>query len=115
MTPEWKHFLLRSIGLEPLNLTERQVDMFLLRMVPFVENNFNLVDSAARDRQESPLPADFPLRPPGERREGDRRPDVREHGVRPAWSCDRRPICNSAAEMSVGGMRPVLIIQPAPQ
>jgi len=32
-TSEWKHFLLRSIGLEPTALTERQVDVLILRMV----------------------------------------------------------------------------------
>src|SRR3954470_16886407 len=35
-TGEWKHFLLRSIGLEPAALTERQVDVLILRMGPFV-------------------------------------------------------------------------------
>ncbi len=54
-TPEWKHFLLRSIGLEPSNLTERQVDMFLLRMVPFVENNYNLVELGPRGTGKSHL------------------------------------------------------------
>ena len=54
-TAEWKHFLLRSIGLEPSNLSERQVDMFLLRMVPFVENNFNLVELGPRGTGKSHL------------------------------------------------------------
>ncbi len=54
-TPEWKHFLLRSIGLEPTNLTERQVDVFLLRMVPFVENNYNLVELGPRGTGKSHL------------------------------------------------------------
>jgi ATP-dependent Lon protease len=54
-TAEWKHFLLRSIGLEPSNLTERQVDMFLLRMVPFVENNYNLVELGPRGTGKSHL------------------------------------------------------------
>jgi ATP-dependent Lon protease len=43
-TDEWKHFLLRSIGLEPSQMTERQHDVLLLRMVPFVESNYNLVE-----------------------------------------------------------------------
>lgn len=54
-TPEWKHFLLRSIGLEPSSLTERQVDVFLLRMVPFVENNYNLVELGPRGTGKSHL------------------------------------------------------------
>jgi len=53
--PEWKHFLLRSIGLEPSNLTERQTDVFLLRMVPFVENNYNLVELGPRGTGKSHL------------------------------------------------------------
>ena len=54
-TPEWKHFLLRSIGLEPTSLTERQIDVFLLRMVPFVENNYNLVELGPRGTGKSHL------------------------------------------------------------
>jgi ATP-dependent Lon protease len=54
-TPEWKHFLLRSIGLEPTGMTDRQVDVFLLRMVPFVENNYNLVELGPRGTGKSHL------------------------------------------------------------
>jgi ATP-dependent Lon protease len=54
-TQEWKHFLLRSIGLEPTSLTERQIDVFLLRMVPFVENNYNLVELGPRGTGKSHL------------------------------------------------------------
>jgi ATP-dependent Lon protease len=54
-TAEWKHFLLRSVGLEPTNLTERQVDVLLLRMVPFVENNYNLVELGPRGTGKSHL------------------------------------------------------------
>ena len=54
-TAEWKHFLLRSIGLEPTSLTERQVDVMLLRMVPFVENNYNLVELGPRGTGKSHL------------------------------------------------------------
>jgi ATP-dependent Lon protease len=54
-TSEWKHFLLRSIGLEPSSLTERQIDVFLLRMVPFVENNHNLVELGPRGTGKSHL------------------------------------------------------------
>src|SRR3954447_4658471 len=43
-TAEWRHFLLRSIGLEPAALTERQIDVLILRMGPFVENNYNMVE-----------------------------------------------------------------------
>src|ERR1035437_9121034 len=42
-TEEWKDFLIRSIGIEPEQLT-RARDMMLLRMVPFVERNYNMVE-----------------------------------------------------------------------
>src|SRR4051812_39777886 len=54
-TAQWKHFLLRSIGLEPTQLTERNVDVLLLRMVPFVENNYNLVELGPRGTGKSHL------------------------------------------------------------
>jgi ATP-dependent Lon protease len=47
-TVEWKHFLLRSIGLEPSAVTERNADVMILRMVPFVEANYNLVELGPR-------------------------------------------------------------------
>jgi len=43
-TAEWVDFLIRSIGLEPGALTERAKCVALLRMVPFVERNYNLVE-----------------------------------------------------------------------
>jgi ATP-dependent Lon protease len=54
-TAEWKHFLLRSIGIEPLTLSERAKDAFLLRMVPFVERNYNLVELGPRGTGKSHL------------------------------------------------------------
>ena len=54
-TSEWKHFLLRSIGLEPTSLSERQADVLLLRMVPFVENNYNIVELGPRGTGKSHL------------------------------------------------------------
>jgi len=54
-TEGWKHFLLRSIGIEASNLTERQKDAFLLRMVPFVERNYNLVELGPRGTGKSHL------------------------------------------------------------
>ena len=47
-TEEWKKFLIRSIGLEPGVLTPRTQDMALLRMVPFVERNYNMVELGPR-------------------------------------------------------------------
>lgn len=54
-TEEWKHFLLRSIGIEPNFLSERGKDALLLRMVPFVERNYNLVELGPRGTGKSHL------------------------------------------------------------
>ena len=54
-TAEWKQFLLRSIGIEPLGLPERAVNAFLLRMTPFVERNYNLVELGPRGTGKSHL------------------------------------------------------------
>jgi ATP-dependent Lon protease len=54
-TAEWKDFLLRSIGLEPAQLTERNKDAMLLRMVPFVERNYNMVEIGPRGTGKSHL------------------------------------------------------------
>ena len=54
-TAEWKHFLLRSVGLEPTSMTERNIDMMILRMVPFVENNYNTVELGPRGTGKSHL------------------------------------------------------------
>jgi ATP-dependent Lon protease len=52
---EWKDFLLRSVGLEPGALSPRTRDVMLLRMVPFVENNFNAVELGPRGTGKSHL------------------------------------------------------------
>ena len=54
-TEEWKSFLLRSIGIEPTGLSERQKNALLLRMVPFVERNYNLVELGPRGTGKSHL------------------------------------------------------------
>jgi len=54
-TAEWKHFLLRSIGIESETLSERAINAFLLRMVPFVERNYNLVELGPRGTGKSHL------------------------------------------------------------
>ncbi len=54
-TEEWKRFLIRSIGLEPDNLSERARIVTLLRMVSFVERNFNLVELGPRGTGKSHL------------------------------------------------------------
>jgi len=54
-TEEWKHFLLRSMGLEPHLLSERTQNVMLLRMVPFVERNYNAVELGPRGTGKSHL------------------------------------------------------------
>ncbi len=54
-TEEWKRFLLRSIGLEPETLSPRAQDVMLLRMVPFVERNYNAVELGPRGTGKSHL------------------------------------------------------------
>lgn len=54
-TDEWKTLLLRSTGIESAELTQRQQDALLLRMVPFVERNYNLVELGPRGTGKSHL------------------------------------------------------------
>ena len=54
-TSEWIDLLLRSIGLEPAAFTERAKRVILLRMVPFVERNFNMVELGPRGTGKSHL------------------------------------------------------------
>ena len=54
-TAQWKDFLLRSIGMESEGLSDRQKDALLLRMVPFVERNYNLVELGPRGTGKSHL------------------------------------------------------------
>ena len=54
-TQEWIDFLIRSIGLEPTALSGRAKKVTLLRMVPFVERNYNLVELGPRGTGKSHL------------------------------------------------------------
>jgi len=54
-TMEWRQFLIRSIGLEPSALDEHAQRVALLRMVPFVERNYNLVELGPRGTGKSHL------------------------------------------------------------
>jgi ATP-dependent Lon protease len=54
-TEAWKDFLIRSIGVEPGQLSPRARDLMLLRMVPFVERNYNLVELGPRGTGKSHL------------------------------------------------------------
>ena len=52
---EWLDIMMRSIGMEPDKLTEREKWLLLLRMVPLVENNFNLCELGPRSTGKSHL------------------------------------------------------------
>src|SRR6266542_5421952 len=52
---QWKSFLLRSVGLEPAMLSARERDVWLLRMVPFVQRNYNMVEIGPRGTGKSHL------------------------------------------------------------
>ena len=54
-TAQWKDFLLRSVGLEPERMTPRARDISLMRMIPFVERNFNMVELGPRGTGKSHL------------------------------------------------------------
>lgn len=54
-TGEWRDFLLRSVGFEPGTLSERAKDSLFLRMIPFVERNYNLVELGPRGTGKSHL------------------------------------------------------------
>ncbi len=54
-TSEWIDFLLRSIGLEPEAFNERAKRVVLLRMIPFVERNYNFVELGPRGTGKSHL------------------------------------------------------------
>jgi ATP-dependent Lon protease len=54
-TTEWIDFLLRSIGLEPAAFGDRAKRVVLLRMVPFVERNYNLIELGPRGTGKSHL------------------------------------------------------------
>ena len=52
---EWLDVLLRSIGMEPYEFTYREKLLLLTRMIPLVENNFNLCELGPRSTGKSHL------------------------------------------------------------
>lgn len=52
---EWIDIMMRSIGMEPDELSEREKWLLLLRMIPLVENNFNLCELGPRSTGKSHL------------------------------------------------------------
>jgi len=52
---EWKDFLIRSVGLEPATLTEKAKNLLFVRMIPFVERNYNMIELGPRGTGKSHL------------------------------------------------------------
>jgi ATP-dependent Lon protease len=50
---EWQRFLLRSTGMEPEKLSPRAQDVLLMRLIPFVERNYNVVELGPRGTGKS--------------------------------------------------------------
>ena len=50
---EWITLLLRSVGYEPDELTEKEKLHYLLRFVPFIQKNYNLVELGPRGTGKS--------------------------------------------------------------
>ena len=54
-TDEWVTLLIRSTGMEPDKFTDREKWLLLARMIPLVENNFNLCELGPRSTGKSHL------------------------------------------------------------
>ncbi len=52
---EWKDFLIRSVGMEPSSLTEKAKNVIFVRMIPYVERNYNMVELGPRGTGKSHL------------------------------------------------------------
>ncbi len=52
---EWKYFLIRSVGMEPSSLSEKAKNVLFVRMIPFVERNYNLIELGPRGTGKSHL------------------------------------------------------------
>ena len=52
---EWKDFLIRSVGMEPNCLSEKAKNVLLVRMIPFVERNYNMIELGPRGTGKSHL------------------------------------------------------------
>ena len=50
---EWKDLLIRSVGMEPSILSEKAKNVLFVRMIPFVERNYNMVELGPRGTGKS--------------------------------------------------------------
>ncbi len=48
-TQEWIDLIIQSIGFNPFNFTHREKMLMLLRLVPFVESNYNMIELGPRN------------------------------------------------------------------
>jgi len=52
---EWKNFLIRSVGIEPSELSEKAKNVLFVRMIPFIERNYNMIELGPRGTGKSHL------------------------------------------------------------
>jgi len=52
-TEEWLDVLMRSIGMEPSHFSRRQKLLFLIRLIPLCESNYNLIELGPRGTGKS--------------------------------------------------------------
>ncbi|MDD2306823.1 MAG: protease Lon-related BREX system protein BrxL [Prolixibacteraceae bacterium] len=52
---EWKDFLIRSVGMEPTELSEKAKNVLFVRMLPFLERNYNMIELGPRGTGKSHL------------------------------------------------------------
>ena len=52
---EWKDFLIRSVGMEPTTLTDKAKNVLFVRMIPFLERNYNMIELGPRGTGKSHL------------------------------------------------------------
>ena len=50
---EWKDFLIRSVGMEPNELSEKAKNVLFVRMIPFLERNYNMIELGPRGTGKS--------------------------------------------------------------
>jgi len=56
---EWKDFLIRSVGMEPTQLSETAKNVLFVRMIPFIERNYNMIELGPRGTGKSHLYQQF--------------------------------------------------------
>lgn len=52
---EWKDFLIRSVGMEPAELSEKAKNVLFVRMIAFLERNYNMIELGPRGTGKSHL------------------------------------------------------------